>query len=223
MNDNGGTVGVKRFAAGMRGAKGTPWLGGTRASSFWRWPGRFTPGDCRALAAHVDVFPTLAALAGAEIPPAVRPQVEGRSLVPLLENPSAPWPDRLLVTHVGRWGQGEDPDGFKFRTCAVRVPRWTLVSVAGGRAPAWQLFDVAADYAQQHDVAADHPEVVASLAEAYDRWWTETRPLLVNEQARGPEINPFQALYYAQFGGSPTPEALRRMKPARAADVATPR
>jgi len=40
MNDNGGTGGVQVWNAGMRGAKNTPYLGGTRAMSFWRWPGR---------------------------------------------------------------------------------------------------------------------------------------------------------------------------------------
>src|SRR4051812_7310574 len=38
MNDNGGTGGVSTFNAGMRGKKGTPYLGGTRAAAFWRWP-----------------------------------------------------------------------------------------------------------------------------------------------------------------------------------------
>ena len=38
--------------------------------------------------------------------------------------------------------------------------------------------------------------------------------MLVNEIVTdAPSINPFQELYYKQFGGSPTPEALRRMDP----------
>ena len=45
MNDNGGTAGVSVYNAGMRGQKVTPWLGGTRASSFWRWPGTLKAGD----------------------------------------------------------------------------------------------------------------------------------------------------------------------------------
>ncbi len=65
MNDNGGTAGVNVYNAGMRGAKVTPWLGGTRASSLWRWPGTLQPADCDRLAAHIDFFPTLAELAGA--------------------------------------------------------------------------------------------------------------------------------------------------------------
>src|SRR4030095_8946667 len=67
MNDNGGTGGVKVFNAGMRGAKGSAWLGGTRAASFWRWPGTLAPGDCDVLTAHIDFFPTLAEIAGATL------------------------------------------------------------------------------------------------------------------------------------------------------------
>src|SRR5262249_32989111 len=55
MNDNGGTGGVGVFNAGMRGAKNTPWRGGVRASSFWRWPGTLKPGDRDQLAAHIDI------------------------------------------------------------------------------------------------------------------------------------------------------------------------
>ena len=60
-----GTAGVKLFNAGMRGQKNTPWLGGTRAASFWRWPGTLKAGGVGRLAAHIDVFPSLAEIAGA--------------------------------------------------------------------------------------------------------------------------------------------------------------
>ena len=81
MNDNGTAAGAKIFNAGMRAQKGTPWLGGTRAASLWRWPAHFTPGNVAGLTAHLDFFPTLAELAGASLAPAVRAQIEGRSLV----------------------------------------------------------------------------------------------------------------------------------------------
>jgi arylsulfatase len=35
---------------------------------------------------------------------------------------------------------------------------------------------------------------------------------MVNEKAMGPDINPFQEIYYRQFGGSPTPEDIQKMK-----------
>jgi len=219
MNDNGTDGGVLAgYNAGMRGKKGTPWIGGTRAASFWRWPGRITPDDATALSAHVDFFPTLAELAGATLSKKARRQMEGRSLVPLLENPTAATPDRVLITHVGRWpkdGKGETREDWKYKACSVRNTRWHLVSPDGGREPAWQLFDVQADSREKHDVASGNPEVVASLARSYDAWWKDVQPMLVNEGAIGPRVNPFKEIYWKQFGGGPTPELLREMDPAR--------
>ena len=220
MNDNGGTAGVKVFNAGMRGAKGSVWLGGTHASSFWRWPGTLKPADCTALTAHIDFFPTLADLAGAKITDAVRPQIEGRSLVPLLENPSAPWADRTLIAHQGRWPKLADPNESKFKMCSVRNTRWHLVSEKGAAEPKWELFDLKVDYSESTDVAAQHPDVARELAAAFDKFWSEALPLMVNEKAIGPKINPFQELYYKQFGGTPTAEALAKMDPSNNLDGA---
>ncbi|MHB1778102.1 MAG: arylsulfatase [Acidimicrobiales bacterium] len=203
MNDNGGTAGVSVFNAGMRGAKVTPWLGGTRASSFWRWPGTLKPGDVDRLAAHIDFFPTVAALAGAKLTDEVKAQVEGRSLVPLLRDPKAEWPDRILFTHVGRWPKGAKPADHKYAHCSVRSPRWHLVSDAKNGAKHWQLFDVKADPGEKTDVADKHPAVVMELDAAYDKWWDSMQAGLVNEDAVGPKVNPFKELYEKQFGGAP--------------------
>ena len=75
MNDNGIAAGDTVFNAGMRGKKGSVWLGGTRAASFWRWPGPLTPGESRALAEHIDFFPTLAEIAGAKLSADVKRQI----------------------------------------------------------------------------------------------------------------------------------------------------
>jgi arylsulfatase len=202
MNDNGGTVGTEVFNGGMRGEKVTPWLGGTRAASFWRWPGVFQPADVPALASAIDFFPTVAELAGAKPTPEVLAQVEGRSLVPLLKNPAAPWPDRVLFAHVGRWEHGEAAQA-KYRNCSVRSTRWQMVCVSSSGEKQWQLFDVRADPGEKHDVAPEHPEVVKKLDTAYDKWWGSVQPQLVNENAVGPKVNPFKALYWKQFGGGP--------------------
>lgn len=200
MNDNGGTAGVSVFNAGMRGQKVTPWLGGTHAASFWRWPGTLKPADVDALAAHIDVFPTLAEIAGARLTGDVKRQVEGRSLLPLLRNPKAPWADRILFTHVGRWPKGDPPADYKYARCSVRSPRWHLVSDEPDGKKFWQLFDVRTDYGEKTDVAERHPEVVKELEAAYDRWWDSVQPQLVNENAVGPKENPFKVLYERQLG-----------------------
>ena len=224
MNDNGGTAGVKVFNADMRGQKGSAWLGGTRANSFWRWPGTLQPADCGVLSAHIDFFPTLAAIAGAKVPAAVaQAQIEGRSLVPVLQNSAAKLPDRYQFTHQGRWPKLSDPNEAKFKVAAVRNTRWAMDSENGGRTPNWQLFDLSVDYAQKNNVIAQHPEVAKELSAAFDQWWSECLPLMVNEKAMGPAINPFQEIYYRQFGGSPTPEALAKMDPKGALTFGLPK
>lgn len=201
MNDNGGTIGVPLYNAGMRGSKGTPWLGGTRACSFWRWPGTLRPADVAALTAHIDVFPTLAEIAGAKLTDTLRRQIEGRSLVPLLRDPNAPWDDRTLFTHVGRWPQGQKPDAWKYAKCAVRTSRWHLVSDSAKGQKQWQLFDVQADPGEKHNLAAQQPQIVQQLEAEYDRWWNTLPPFLVNESAQGPKRNPFHEAYWKQYQG----------------------
>ncbi|MBI5387818.1 MAG: arylsulfatase [Verrucomicrobia bacterium] len=217
MNDNGGTAGVRVFNAGMRAGKGTPYNGGTRAVSFWRWPGVLPPGDVDKLAAHIDVFPTLADLAGARIAPEVSAKLEGRSLVPLLTDQNAPWPDRLLFTHVGRWAKGK-AEASKYLNCGVRSPRYHLVCASKDGAKRWELYDLQADPGEKQDIASQHPDVVGRMETAYDRWWSEVRPCLENENVIGPKVNPFKALFWQQFGGGPDDEMLKIMNPAASAE-----
>jgi len=198
MTDNGGTAGVNVFNANMRGQKGSPWVGGVRVPSIWRWKGKFKPVDVSALAAHVDIFPTLAVLTGAKLSDDVAARLEGRSLVPLLNDPQAKWDDRLLVTHVGRWERGKAAES-KYRNCSVRNSRFQMVSLSKSTEPAWQLFDLDSDPSEKTDVLVKHPEVVQQLESHYDRWWTSTQGDLVNEDAVGPAVNPFKERYWRQF------------------------
>lgn len=194
MTDNGGTVGVKHFNAGMRAQKGTPYEGGVRVPSFWRWPAGFAGDqDCAALTAHVDILPTLAQITGAKLPEVV--SLDGRSLMPLLINPQAEWADRFLFTHVGRWEKGKAEEA-KFTNCAVRNARFRFVNNK-------ELYHLKADPGEKNNVIAEHPEVVSRMRAAYDQWWDEILPALENENAIGPKVNPFKAAYWKQFGGGP--------------------
>jgi arylsulfatase A-like enzyme len=206
MTDNGGTLGVQVFNAGMRGQKVTPYQGGTRVPSYWRWPAGFRGGvDVDALTAHIDIFPTLAAIAGVELSGEAKDQVEGRSLLPLLKDPKADWPDRTLVTHVGRWPRGKVQTA-KYTNCSIRDARFTLVNNR-------ELYDLKADPGESQNVLTSHPDEVARLRAAYDRWWRDVLPRLENEAAVGPKINSFKELYWKQFGGSPDAALLRQMDP----------
>jgi arylsulfatase len=198
QSDNGGTAGVNLYNAGMRGTKGTPWVGGTHVPTAWRWKGKFQPADVSALTAHVDVFPTLLELTGAQVNEEVAVKLEGRSLLPLLRDSQAKWDDRKLVTHVGRWERGQAA-GATYRNCSVRNTRFQMVSLGKTTEPAWQLFDLKNDPGEKTNVIEKFPEVAKELENHYDQWWTSIQPDLVNEEAVGPAVNPFKERYWKQF------------------------
>jgi arylsulfatase A-like enzyme len=181
----------RSFTAGYKTGKNTPYEGGTHVPAFWRWQGRLGEGvDIPAVAAHIDFFPTVCELAGVDFPTDIQP-LDGRSLLPLLEDPAAEWPDRRLFTHLGRWPKGSDPNAAKYAGFAVRTTRWRLVGD--------ELYDIAADPYEAQNVAADHPAVVAELRAAFDAWWEETLPLLVNEHAPNSPTQPQTERYNRQL------------------------
>jgi hypothetical protein len=61
-------------------------------------------------------------------------------------------------------------DPVKGHACVV-WNRWRFVHGA-------ELYDVNADRAQQHDLAAQQPEVLAKMSAYYDQWWAGLEPVL---------------------------------------------
>ena len=139
MNDNGVTEGLDVYNAGMRGCKATVWQGGTRAMSFWKWPGTWKPKTVESLTAHLDVLPTLCELAGAEIPAKTQKELEGFSLLPLLNGKSWDHENRYLYQNVGRWPAGTAAS-HKYAMCAVRKGNYLLVRSAECDDPVCEQF-----------------------------------------------------------------------------------
>ncbi len=208
MTDNGQAGGrtcrrngkpYELYHAGLRAGKGSPYEGGTRVPAFWRWKGVLPEGqDIAALTAHIDLFPTFVELSGAQTPERTQ-KLDGRSLVPLLEEPRAAWPDRYLFVHVGRWAKGADPDKSKYSRCAVRSARFRLVNNN-------ELYDIQADPGETTNVIDQHPQVVEAMRAAYDAWWAEARPLMVNEDVPLAPERPFFVLYEEQLEKEGLPE-----------------
>ena len=180
------------FSAGFKTGKGSPFEGGTHVPAFWRWKGVLGESvDVPALTAHIDLFQTFCQLAGVSIPGNIQ-EIDGRSLLPLLENPKTAWPDRELFVHVGRWEKGADPNQSQYKNCAVRSQRWRMVNNQ-------LLYDIQADPYEKNDVAAQHPQVVQRLRKSYDSWWTKTVPLMVNEKAPYAAEHPQDVRYEKQL------------------------
>lgn len=169
MTDNGGTVGVPVFNAGMRGRKVELYEGGHRVPCFVRWPGGGLrgPGDVAELAEVQDILPTLVDLCGLRPPPTAR--FDGVSLAPLLRGQVEHLPDRTLMVQFSRMNHPRPERG----DAAVLWKRWRLIQDK-------ELYDLATDPAQKENVIGRFPDVVARMRAEYDRWWDGVEPA-VNE------------------------------------------
>ncbi len=151
LSDNGPNS--FRWNGGMKGRKGSVDEGGLKVPCFLRWPGHVTPRVIAPVAAHIDLLPTLADLAG--VPLKGGHPLDGTSLRPLLEGREAGWPERLVFAAQGK-------------LASVRTDRY--------RADAETLYDLAADPGQTRNLAAERPEEHRRLADALAKWKAEVLP-----------------------------------------------
>ena len=198
MTDNGSSMAT--FNYGMKGKKGSVNEGGTRVPLFFRLPGKIKAGvDVDRLTRHYDLFPTLTDFAGTQADEALN--LDGRSLVPLLENPNAEWPERYTFFHKGRWAKegmrvrkgrpDHVPENSKYTSFAVRSEKWRLVNNR-------DLYDIDNDPGEKKNRLKAHPEVARQMLAAYDDWWDEVRPLMINEDASLKNDAPFIVEYELQ-------------------------
>ena len=177
MTDNGPQQ-RNRYNAGMRGAKGTVYQGGIRVPFFLRWPAQVRPGRMvNRVAAHIDVMPTLIAACGAA---RGGPPIDGRSLMPLIQDNDSGWPDRPLFT---QWHRGDQPEPF--RDCAVRTQRYKLINGT-------ELYDLETDPAESRDISATTPETVSHLRKAYEDWFRDVSSTRGYEPPRIPLGTPHE-------------------------------
>jgi len=200
---------MKPYNAGMKGQKGSADEGGVRVPFLVRWDGHWKAGrDFDTVSAHIDVLPTFAAIAGVKTLP--KNQVEGRSLLPLLNGVQKTLPDnRYLFTHKARWATGTDPNTHQWKNFAVRSQRYrfvgggTPISVSErkrkqGVSPKDALFDMVKDPGQRMNIIDKHPGVAEKMRAAYGQFWSEARPLMVNESAPMSPTRPFHVWHKQQ-------------------------
>ena len=156
----------------LRSGKGTTFEGGVRVPFIAWWPGRIAPrAAVTAPISHLDLFPTIAQLAGAALPAGVT--FDGADVSPLL---------------LGTGARAARPlyHYFGYQPQAVRDGKWKLFLPVDARPtprprslwwdhnPAGfdnqhrllatpELYDLEADVGEKNNVAAQHPEIVARL------------------------------------------------------------
>jgi arylsulfatase len=136
--------------------------GGISSPLIVAWPATLKPSKAwiRSPAHVMDLLPTIAAAAGATYPAEragkhILPS-SGRSLLPDLRGEVTP--ERGIPTaHEGARG--------------YRLGDWKIVWGKRQAAPVtWQLFDLSKDPSEQHDLAAQRPEKLKELADAWMAW-----------------------------------------------------
>ena len=142
--------------------------GGVRDPFIISWPAGLTAaGEIRDQYCHVvDVLPTLLDLLGVDPPERVggieQMSLDGVSLRPVLDTPSTP--DPRTSKYYECWGsRAMYEDGWKVVTNHVNqlthAERDLIAGSDDFHADHWHLFDTRADFAENHDVGDEHPEI----------------------------------------------------------------
>lgn len=143
---------------GLRGRKRDVYEGGIRVPLIIYWPGHTKPAGISAtVSANWDLLPTLAEIAGAEVPFAI----DGHSMLPAIEGKAQAQTEPLYW----EFHEGEQS------AAAVRDGRWKAVRhQPKGFDPSQpiELYDLNTDRAETRDVAAARPDVVARLKRNLD-------------------------------------------------------
>ncbi len=161
-SDNGPVLGqaIGWFNDNLRGHKGSNYDGGHQVPFLISWPDGDLAGghDVDHTTAHIDILPTLIELCELAAP-AVK--MDGTSIAALLRGDDSNWQPRHLVVESQRVY-----DPVKYRKYAVLTDGWRLVDQT-------ELYHVAQDRGQQHNVADTHPEQFAAMSAAYEAWWAD--------------------------------------------------
>jgi iduronate 2-sulfatase len=128
-------------------------------------PGVTRPGShTRALIETVDIYPTLCELAGLSAPKDVPQPMDGRSVVPVLRDPTKP--GRPYISHAYPRNRGGGPRGEvmgrALRTERYRLVEWKAIGASPETADL-ELYDYQDDAAESKNLAKDRPEVVKQL------------------------------------------------------------
>ncbi len=133
----------------FRGGKGNLYEGGLKIPFLVRWPGKVEAGSVSDLIFNqVDIFPTLADLTNTEAPD----DLDGISILPeILGDTENQKQHEMLYWEFGT-------------QTAVRYGKWKTIQTNKVKAPsAWELYDLEKDISEEHDLAAEHPEILNKM------------------------------------------------------------
>ncbi|MFO0943083.1 MAG: sulfatase [Pirellulales bacterium] len=175
-SDNGGVGGYVREGikqsgdvtdnAPLRSGKGSLYEGGTRVPLIVRWPGKIQLGTtCDTPTIHVDIYPTMLELSGAQSP---KQTLDGESIVKLMKDPAAKLSRDAIYQHFpGYLGAGQN----SWRTTPVtliQAGKYKLMEyLEDGRL---ELYNLEADIGESKNLVEAEPQMAKSMHERLIAW-----------------------------------------------------
>ncbi len=156
MTDNGPQQ--LRYNAGMRGLKGSVYNGGIRVPFFLRYPALIKhTKEIKTIAAHIDVFPTLAHLCHVKLP--VANQIDGKDLLPVIRDEQVDWSGRSLFFYWTR----RYPE--LYNNMALQKGDYKLVGHTGydSKIENFELFNIPEDPKEQINIVSTKPTIATTL------------------------------------------------------------
>ncbi len=155
--------------------------GGISTPLVVSWPAMINPALAGSVVREVghliDLMPTVVEVAHSDYPTerdgvAIQP-MEGVSLLPTFKGQSLDRTAPLFWEHMGNK--------------AIRDGEWKLVAKQG---QPWELYDLAVDRAESHDLSKSEPAIAARLANLWQAWAERVgvQPYPVNRPSKPPTI-----------------------------------
>lgn len=136
---------------------------------------RGEPRRIETMVETIDFLPTLLDVLQVPRPPGLA--LQGDSLAPLLGGGRKPLRSVTLA------GARSEPDWYpeyeldkKRQIYSIRSSRWKLIAYPGTEQDYFELYNLENDPGETRNVAAEHPEVRATLADALARWRARSSP-----------------------------------------------
>jgi arylsulfatase A-like enzyme len=167
-SDNGGLIGnankkvTDNFP--LREGKGGIYEGGVRVPLIIKMPDNQSAGRQRSTpVTSIDYMPTLIDFLDLEVPKGLQAEMDGISLLPILENIDDTLERGSIYWHYPHYHrQGATPYS------AVRNGEWKLIHVL--ESDTYELYNLKEDIGEQNDLSKKYPEIEERLKKDLNNW-----------------------------------------------------
>jgi len=167
LSDNGPQQ--NRYKMGLRALKGSVYQGGIKSPCLIHFPGILPENkEIATTAAHIDLLPTILDLCQIRIPE--NSQIDGRSLIPLLEGSEEEFKSRTLFFE---WGRGFP---IPYRNFSAMKGGYKLVGNTDQQSglEGFELFDLTASPDESKNILDENREKAQSIKAELEKWYLKT-------------------------------------------------